>query len=374
MEKPGYRIYQYVEKWLGGNVAFAIYRMPWTDTPLMVVENGEGVELMYSLTQLNGKKGFVVAPFKSSDQHPIVLIHSDAVTSGWEEMEQLMSVCDVQKQRRALLDVGATDQVIASENEMKADYKVAFCKFIAEIEKGRFSKLVLSRKASAALQKSVSPLDIFLDACNKYPRMMISFLFTPMTGIWIGSSPEIIVSGNGNAWKTVALAGTMPIVDEKMPTEWSLKNQKEQTYVSDYIYKVLSEYADGITMKGPYTARAGQLAHRKTDFAFTLKDTSRVGELIHALHPTPAVCGLPKQEAYDFIVHNEGYDRKYYSGIIGWLDPEGETSLYVNLRCMNICDHVATFYAGGGILKSSEVESEWEETRHKMNTMKACLQ
>ena len=373
MKKPEDIIYQYVERLLTAGVSFAFYRMPWTDTPLMVVENGEGVELLYNLTELNGRKGFLIAPFKVSEMHPIVLIHSDKVFAEWQEIGDLLCRYDLDNYKRGLNNAESMEEVLTDEQVLKEEYTVAFNKFIEEIERGNFSKLVLSRKASSALQKSILPLDIFVDACNNYPRMMISFTFTPQTGVWIGSSPEIIVSGNGHDWNTVALAGTMPIVNEQMPTDWSRKNQEEQAYVSDYIYKVLGGYSKKITMKGPYSARAGQLAHRKTDFSFTLRDTSKVGELIHDLHPTPAVCGLPKQEAYDFIVNNEGYDRKYYSGIIGWLDPEGETSLYVNLRCMNISGNIATFYAGGGILKSSEAESEWEETRHKMNTMKTCL-
>ena len=86
----------------------------------------------------------------------------------------------------------------------------------------------------------------------------------------------------------------------------------------------------------PYTARAGQLVHLKTDFYFLLKNTDNIGNLLQELHPTPAVCGLPKEDAFRFILENEGYDRSYYSGFIGWLDTEGHTDLYVNLRCMEI--------------------------------------
>ena len=104
-----------------------------------------------------------------------------------------------------------------------------------------------------------------------------------------------------------------------------------------------------MTEKGPYTARAGQLVHLKTDFYFLLKNTDNIGNLLQELHPTPAVCGLPKEDAFRFILENEGYDRSYYSGFTGWLD------------------------TGGGILASSEVESEWTETGDKMNTMKSIL-
>lgn len=165
---------------------------------------------------------------------------------------------------------------------------------------------------------------------------MISLCHTPSTGTWIGSTPEIILSGHEKDWHTVALAGTMPMQGEVMPTEWSKKNKEEQAFVGDYIRKAIKKFGSKITEKGPYTARAGQLVHLKTDFHFCLKDTAHLGDVLQELHPTPAVCGLPKEEAYQFILQTEPHNRLFYSGVIGWIDPEGDTTLYVNLRCMHI--------------------------------------
>jgi isochorismate synthase len=78
---------------------------------------------------------------------------------------------------------------------------------------------------------------------------------------------------------------------------------------------------------------------------------------------------MPKQESLHFIGKNEGYDRGYYSGVVGMLDPNGKTDLYVNLRCANITGHKIVLYAGGGILASSDMESEWQETEEKMKTI-----
>ena len=127
------------------------------------------------------------------------------------------------------------------------------------------------------------------------------------------------------------------------------------------------------TESGPYPAYAGTLSHLKTDFHFSLRDNNGLGDLLKVLHPTPAVCGLPKEEAYRFILENEGYDRRYYSGFIGWLDPNGRTDLYVNLRCMHIEDERLTLYAGGGLLASSELNDEWLETEKKLQTMKRLI-
>ena len=87
------------------------------------------------------------------------------------------------------------------------------------------------------------------------------------------------------------------------------------------------------------------------------------------LHPTPAVCGLPREEARQAILHDEPSPRRYYAGFSGPLHLQGETHLYVSLRCMEFTPHTATLYAGGGLMPESQETDEWEETRRKMQTM-----
>ena len=175
----------------------------------------------------------------------------------------------------------------------------------------------------------------------------------------MGSTPEIILSGEKNEWNTVALAGTLPLQDGRLPQEWGEKNRQEQDYVVSYIRRQLLSSGIHPTESGPYPAYAGALSHLKTSFRFTLKDNNRLGSLLELLHPTPAVCGLPKEEAYRFILDNEGYD--------------GKTDLYVNLRCMHIENGQLSFYAGGGLLASSELNDEWLETEKKLQTMKRLV-
>src|SRR5690606_16197073 len=116
--------------------------------------------------------------------------------------------------------------------------------------------------------------------------------------------------------------------------------------------------------------------------------------LIAALHPTPAVCGLPKIEAREFILKNENYDREFYTGFLGEINMPQEvrrssnrrnqenqayssivpkTSLFVNLRCMKLTEDSVEIFVGGGITKESIPEAEWEETQNKAGTMKAVL-
>ena len=134
----------------------------------------------------------------------------------------------------------------------------------------------------------------------------------------------------------------------------------------------LEQFTDDFREEGPRTVRAANLVHLRSDFTFKLADNNKIGDLLQALHPTPAVCGLPKREAFKFIVKNEHTPRRYYSGFMGPVAQE-DTHLYVSLRCMNIDGDVCHLYAGGGLLKDSVEEQEWLETEAKMETMKKLL-
>lgn len=371
MNLPEDTICEYIDRMTDARCNFAIYRLPWTDCPIMVLQDAAEANTVARIEDLNGKCGFVMIPFDSSQPGTIVCIRPDHLANGWEEIEQVLGTF-----KASHPDMSASTEA-KERNERSSDerraYTERFSLFMERLHNEHWRKLVLSRHSAQRLPDGFSPIKAFVRACNSYPRMMISLCSTPVTGTWIGSTPEIILSGHDTSWQTVALAGTMRMNGETAPTEWSAKNREEQAYVSEYIRATLRKFTDKVTENGPYTARAGQLVHLKTDFLFSLKDTSRLGDILKVLHPTPAVCGLPKDESLQFIRASEGYNRKYYSGIIGWMNPSGESTLYVNLRCMHLSHGKATLFAGGGILPSSDADAEWEETEEKMNTMRNII-
>ena len=143
--------------------------------------------------------------------------------------------------------------------------------------------------------------------------------------------------------------------------------------VADYLARRLEIHSDTIIQQPTHTVRAGNLVHLRSDFTFTLPSTEKLGTLLESLHPTPAVCGLPKEEARNFILENESAPREYYSGFMGPLCMEGETHLYVALRCMRLFPQCHVLYAGGGLLPESTAENEWGETEQKMETMRLCI-
>lgn len=276
----------------------------------------------------------------------------------------------------------------------RSRYHIDFSNFHSNLLNGEFQKIVLSRCIQEAKGEEQSPLTLFQKACDLYPRMFISLVYTPQSGMWLMATPEILLEGGGNDWHTIALAGTMKLEGESLsfdlpPSQgetrmtditWTTKNIQEQRYVATYLMECLEHFSDQITEEGPYTARAANLVHLRSDFNFVMEDTQRIGELIRALHPTPAVCGLPKQQTFDFIRRNESQSRQYYSGFSGPLNlssdshEDAQTHLFVSLRCMQILADSYVLYAGGGLLKDSVEEQEWEETEAKLETMRLLIE
>lgn len=343
--------------------AFAIYRLPHQQQCVLVDQIGGLPRELPSCAELCGCEGFVMAPFAPSADCPILLLRPDRVTAfaGADHVEALIPVDSVE-------DI---ESQIEPQPFSHADYQVDFANFHEHLVNGEFSKLVLSRSVDIKRKPGLSAISLFAEACRRYPRVMVALVSTPQAGTWLTATPEILLSGSGRSWQTMALAGTMPYSDK---VRWSDKNIQEQRYVATYVTEVLEHYTSDFTEHGPRTVRAAHLAHLRSDFHFTLSNTDRVGELIQALHPTPAVCGLPKDEARQFILANEHHERRYYSGFMGPLSLHDTTHLYVTLRCMQLFNSHCRLYAGGGILPESNEQLEWQETEAKLDTMRRLFQ
>lgn len=351
---------------------YAIYRLPHeTHATLVLQTDGEPEELL-SCAELNAKRGFVMAPFEVRQDQPILLIRPDIIER--VPVEDILTRQLPEPEKQALKRHASSP--VGDKSAMY--YSIDFANFHSQLEQGVFRKIVLARCADEQTAVS-SPQELFCRACAFYPRMFISLVYTARSGCWLQATPEILLEGRGDGtWCTIALAGTMKLEGEQLKGEgesvsWSTKNIQEQRFVATYIAECLEQFANDFHEEGPSTMRAADLVHLRSDFTFTLPEHDHIGDLLHTLHPTPAVCGLPKRETFQFIIRNEHTPRRYYSGFMGMLDPEHETHLYVSLRCMNIEGDCCHLYAGGGLLKDSVLEQEWQETEAKLETMRRCI-
>lgn len=343
--------------------------------------------------ELNGREGFVIAPFSTNKQNPVLLLHADRQMD--IPAQQLDSQDDEYQEVLGQLKEACYDlpKGLKLYNGKEMHYSIDFANFHSHIVDGEFSKIVLARCCREKPQTMQSPLKLMKKACLRYPRMFVALVSAERCGTWLMATPEVLLEGDGTHWNTVSLAGTMALSEEQMDFDnppqtnvssmrhrddgsivWNIKNIQEQRFVSTYITECLEYFTNDIEEFGPYTMRAGNLVHLRSDFHFTLPKSDRLGQLLSRLYPTPAVCGLPKEAARDFILRNEYARRDYYSGFVGPLSPATDTHLYVALRCMRIDSQGYSLYAGGGLLADSDMETEWNETEDKMQTMRSLLE
>lgn len=352
-------------------MSFTAYRLP-RQKHVMLNKRHDEPEVIASAAELNGREGFVIAPFATDSESPILLVPTE-----WETTD-VDALCN---------DTEVFSIVSTNNVEMRKHYHTDFCNFHSQLIEGNFSKIVLARSLKIKVDKAPDPLHLFAKACRMYPRMFVALFSTDISGTWLIATPEILLSGTGGDMRTMALAGTMQLSGKQLAFDtpeddgtiindivWSEKNKQEQHYVETYITECIEHFADDFSKTSTYTTRAGNIVHLRTDIRFQLNNTAQLGDMLESLHPTPAVCGIPKHQTQEFIIDNESCPRRYYSGFAGPISAKGDTHLYVSLRCMQIDGNEMNLYAGGGLLKESVEQHEWEETEAKMQTMRGVFE
>lgn len=298
-------------------------------------------------------RGFVMAPFDL--ERGIVLIRPDAV---------LRAPCP-----RGT--AAAPKRVPALEEGREAHLELVV-RGLREIKGGALKKVVLSKRWELPLSKG--PIELFQNLVDRYPDAFCYLFHHPRVGRWCGATPESLVEIGEGELRGMSLAGTLPYRSGMEP-QWGEKELEEQNMVTDYIGERLGPFMERLERGQLESVRAGQLWHLRSRFKGTLRTDADLGKLIASLHPTPAVGGVPKQAAVDFIREHEPYDRSFYTGFLGELNLDGERdmSLFVNLRCMELKGNRAFVHAGGGITADSRPEEEWTEIQNKAGTVQGIL-
>jgi isochorismate synthase len=269
-------------------------------------------------------------------------------------------------------------------DEYSDDYQNLVAEAVKAIRRGEMLKVVPSRTKKVQLPANFNLVQTFLRLSDLYPDAFVSLVSIPETGTWLGASPETLIKtypgpGNQQHFRTMALAGTQQYNPEIPLSDvaWRQKEIEEQALVSRYIINCfkrirLREFEEN----GPKTVSAGKLIHLRTDFTVNM-DAVNFPELgsvmLELLHPTSAICGMPKESALAFLEAHEGYDRSFYSGFLGPVNIENRNQLFVNLRCVQLLQHEALLYAGAGVTANSNPRKEYEETEMKMQTIAAVL-
>ena len=338
------------------NLPFVIYSKPNSSSIFAYLQQNE---TLYKVSDYS-EKGFVFASF---DEKQLVLIpENESKIISAKQLEVTMNAVEIED--------------LSFDSEAKIQYEDLVEKGIQAIKNEEFKKVVLSRSEIVDVAK-FDFITTFKYLIQLYPTTFTYCFFHPEIGLWMGATPEQLLKASGNVFETTALAGTQKVTLEE-EISWQQKEKDEQQYVTDFIIKRLREVATSVVVTDPYNIKAGSIWHIKTDISGVLKDNSTLEEVIDTLHPTPAVCGLPKKKAKAFILENENYDRTFYTGFLGELNSSFanksvSSDLFVNLRSMQIKENKAILYMGCGITKESIPEKEWEESVNKSMTMKRVL-
>ncbi len=332
------------------NQPFVVYNKPDEDEVIGIFQENNYLYEVNDFTE----KGFVFASFDGEKNILIPEDKSEIIIENW--------VFDAELN-------WSNAEIIENQFE-KNNFMELVQNVISKINQDHFYKVVLSRKQVFELKTDF--ISIFKNMLNAYSSAFTYCFYHPKVGLWLGAFSEQLLKVKDKVFTTMAVAGTQKY-DGTTNVVWQEKEKNEQQFVTNFILKSISESAENIEFSEPYTLKAGNLLHIKTDINGKLKYDS-LKDIVLLLHPTPAVCGLPKEKARQYILENEKYDREFYAGFLGELNKnfsnnDNETNLFVNLRCMKIENNYANLYLGCGITKDSIPEKEWTETVNKARTM-----
>lgn len=245
------------------------------------------------------------------------------------------------------------------EAETKEEYLKNLEKVIAVIKEHQLPKLVYSRRKIFTDFEKINLKESFNHICKSYPNAF-RYIFIDDENSWMGAFSEVLgkFSKRTHEFETMSLAGTLPVSEN-----WSEKEIEEQKPVTSYIRNILNQYSENVTESETYDHISGNIKHLRTDFKAQIKPEN-LDQIIQELHPTPAVCGIPKDFCKEEIQKIEKFPRELYAGYIK-IETDETVQYFVNLRCSKLYKNAVHLFVGGGITAQSNPEKEWTETELK---------
>ena len=346
------------------NIPFVSFRYPNEKKIFTWVQISGKIIYVENAGEVINKSGFVYAPFHRKTNFPVVFFEPEIIIEDEDIENSLLK--EIENSNLLYPNY----EINKPEETDKQEYLTQAHKFIDSFD-DNFQKAVLSR-VKIIEKKDIDTGKLFLELKNEYPQAFCHLIHIPGAGTWAGATPETLIRTNPEIAKTASIAGTLP-ANEK--TKWHSKESEEQQIVTDYIENLLKEFKiKSYKKEKTETIKAGNALHLSTGFQFPTSELrGNIAGFIEKLHPTPAVCGSPKEKALNLILETERHNREYYSGFLGTVNMKANTDLFVNLRCMKILPDRLALFVGGGLTKGSVPEKEWEETVLKTETLLALL-
>lgn len=248
---------------------------------------------------------------------------------------------------------------------------------LRDIADGKIHKAVVARRLRTTTE--ASPAHLIASLSMRYPDF---YGYAAIRGgaAFVGASPELLVQTEGSTVTATPAAGTVAgtpfdAMNRKLAGGLdTVKSRWEQELVADTVYDVLEPLCENIHASLPMVVKAGPVQHLSTRVEGQLSEHLDVLELVAALHPTPAVGGVPVSEAIAFIEQAEGFDRGWYSGPIGIVRADGSGSFAVALRGALLHGKEMDLFAGAGIVEGSIPDDERQEVELKLSAVASLFQ
>ncbi len=357
-----------IQQLLARNLSFAAYRLPEGKFPSFVVNTCP--PRRFSIGKLGSRRGFVIAPFDAYKSREAFLIEPELVAHGTEEIKRMAKLLEPFPVKGTFFSQTLQHPV------NRETYLNQLTSLINKIRQREAQKVVLSRILQKELPAGFD-FDLFFELLmQSYPRAFVYLFYLPGEGLWAGATPETLLSHQDGYVEIMALAGTQKKPAKETPIHWGEKEREEQAFVARFVEEQIGKlFTQPPEKEETQTLFAGPLAHLCTRFRIPEESLQeKTGALVSLLHPTPAVCGLPKERAWQLIAETENHHRRFYTGFLGPWFPGKTAKLFVNLRCAEFSGRKMTLYTGGGLTAASVPEKEWEETEDKAQTLLSVVE
>lgn len=348
---------QYIELCLQKNIAFAAFQAPGKQEKNIYILDEKELDSSAFLQ----KKSFVIQAFDNKIPMSILACkhhfkENERNDGFYEYLQQLPPNKKIQREQ------------ITESTDFKT-YQSNFKELHEKLRNKHLEKVVLSKTNVIPFERPDSA-KLFFMLCQRYPQAFVSLFNHPAYGLWCSASPETLLKMQAHECMSMSLAGTLPL-----NAQWSEKEKQEQALVTNYITDAIKQFPIenfSLSILQDFHHRAYK--HLKNVFHFRVKNKEDIQKIIQSLHPTPAVCGIPKEKAKEAIRQVEKHNRKLYTGFIGPVYSNTDAHFFVNIRCMQIFDEHAIIYTGGGLTQDSRCKNEWEECNMKENTILEIVQ
>jgi len=247
---------------------------------------------------------------------------------------------------------------------------------VAAIRRGDLEKVVLSRSVTVRSTEPVEILRVFRELATAYPQCY-SFAWKSGDSVFLGASPELLAEVSESKLLSNPLAGSAPrgegddddrVIGQQLMN--SAKDREEHALVVDDLAKRLSPITVDLNVpNAPSLKQMATVQHLSSEIHGELADGIGILDVIDAVHPTPAVGGVERDAAVDYINASEAMDRGWYTGGLGWINGAGEGAICIALRCGLIKGATTHLYAGAGIVADSQPDAELRETRLKLKPL-----